>query len=173
MSSMEGSAVRLVEPAHRVEHVAAYGPESAPEGGCFPATVLMHPMVEEVLVAGDDVAVGRIVVVGTEQRRHIGRGDQVVLDRCQGLRMHPNIGVHEDQHVAARRFGAHVPAGGGSTSCLVAGHESGARLPRRVGGVIGRRVVDHQQFVGGTRRGRQRFQTYLKIRAAIAHGDDD
>ena len=98
-------------------------------------------MVEEVLVRRRDVPVGgwREGFVRAEHRG----GASVEVAECAFGRsaVHGDVGVDEEQHVAARRAGAVVP-GAGRARLARAGYDDVGELPGELEGGVERPVVD-------------------------------
>ena len=121
-----------VEAAGGEERLAPDRAEPSPERLRRPGALLVHVVVEEVPEARHEPGIGRVVVVGAEERVEAGVGGEGRAHAREGVPVRFHVGVDEDEEVASRAADALVP-GGGRAGC-VQGVDHDYLLRRLLGG---------------------------------------
>ena len=139
---MAGRSFRRIRRRRR--RSAPNGAAGTPEGRRLGAGVLVHVMVHEIAVLGDEVRLARGVVVGADHGVQFRVGGEQALDHVHRVGLDDDIGVDEEQQVAnsgacpdVARLG--WPGWAGS------GDHRGAVLPGHVRRVRGAAIDDHDQ----------------------------
>lgn len=164
--------VALVEASHAEEDFAADGSAAGPESGSVFARLLVHEVVQEVFVLGDEARAVRFVVVGTDQGVEGGVAGEPGVDAAEGAGMDTDIGVDEDNQGAFGESGAPVSRGGGAHAARRA-KEGNAVLAGDGRGIIGRAVVDDDTLARLERGVLQGLETTGERQCIVENGDDN
>ena len=89
--------VAFVESARVQEHRAADRAAAGPEGAGATLALLVNEAVHQVFVLGDEIRLGRLVVVGADQRVELGVVSEGVRDLFERVGLDLDVGVDEEQ----------------------------------------------------------------------------
>ena len=157
----------LVESARGPEHRPPDGPTAGPERASLARSVLMDIVVQQVLVETGRIACRGTVVVTAEDRCHVGLAREKRLHASEGIRMHRHVGVDEDQHLAGGCLGPAVARMRRAARAGRGRQHARGESSRQRSRTISRAVVNHDDFVGRARRGRQCLQAESQTLAAV------
>lgn len=145
----------FVEATEPQERLPTHRTAGTPERGGVGPDPLVVMVVQQVLVARQHVAGGRLVVVAPDQCLQFGIGREGRANPVDGVGMHDDVGIHEQQHVRRHRVCAAVAGCCGTRAS--AQHDDMVGDPLDLGHHVRRPAVDrdHQLVL---RRRRQRRQ---------------
>ena len=128
--------------------------------------------MQQVPELADQTACGRFGIIRPKECRQTGVLLESFNHLGEGIRMNHHIPIDEEDEVGEGGFSPIISRGGGAEGFLVTDHAC-AVLPRSVGGVIGRSVIDDNQFVVCPMRGPKTPKAALEVEPAIANRDHD
>jgi acetyltransferase-like isoleucine patch superfamily enzyme len=145
------SEASLVEPAGVEERHTPDGAETRPKGRGRSRTFLVHVVMEQVAKGGNDATRAGIVVVGAEKRDQAGLAVERVSNASESVFMHLDIGVEEDEHVAAGSTRTEIPRGRRTDS---------------------RRGIDNDHLVWPVLGALDRIDNHVERRGPVSRGND-
>jgi hypothetical protein len=171
MSVLHG-VLTIVEPSNFREAGAADRTAPRPERRRVRVALPVHEVMEEVPVLGDHPRRPGRRVVGAEHGAELGVFRERRVHAADRVRRDRDIGIDEEQDLAAGRCGPAVP-GSGRARVLLETDRAGPREPGDCRGVIRGGVVDDDELTAGYGGGFQRGQTFGEVRRVVVDGNDD
>lgn len=132
----------------------------------------MNEAMHQILVLAEEVACGRIVVVGSDESVEGGVGVECVLDTADGVGRGYDVGIEKEEDFAAGFHGAHIPGTRG-TGLGTGGEQPGAMTERNFPRAVGGAVVDNENLQGGMVRCAQSAEAKLQLCFTVIDGDND
>jgi hypothetical protein len=151
----------LIESAQIEEYGSTDSSTPRPESGRLGRRTLVHVVMVQVLVLGNEVLFGRVVIVRAEHRRDRRLLDEVGRHLFDGIALDDDIGIDEEQNVTGRLPGRQVTGatGPGPPAGL---EDTGSPAPGDGSGPVRRQVIDDDDLVRLARGSAERIQAPRK-----------
>jgi len=166
-------SVGFIEPIRCLECIPANRATARPERGGLVLALLVNVVMHQVPVARGESSLAGPVVVRSEDRGRVPLGKKFSLHEAEGLRVHHDVAVDENDDGSIARAHATIAGHRGSEWATCDADDFGAKRACHRGRAVGGTVINHDDLIRFASRSSERLKAMLQMRAAVPHWNDN